>query len=156
MKIRLAGIVEESVVDGPGLRHTIFVQGCPHRCVGCHNPHTHDFADGYEITTDELLISIAKQKIISGITLSGGEPFAQAAACADLAQKVKKIGFSVVTYSGYYYAQLIAMAKNDVSVLALLNTSDILIDGPFEADKKTLNLSFRGSSNQNIIELNPR
>jgi anaerobic ribonucleoside-triphosphate reductase activating protein len=155
MIIRIAGIVKESVVDGPGLRYVVFVQGCPHRCVGCHNPHTHDFAGGYEITTDELLEAITKQKLISGVTLSGGEPFAQAVACAKLAVAIKALGLHVVTYSGYYYADLLVMAKNDPSILALLNASDILIDGPYEEDKKSLDLPFRGSWNQNIIRLQP-
>lgn len=154
MLIRIAGIVEDSVVDGPGLRYTIFVQGCPHRCDGCHNPQTHDSGGGYETTTDELVKAIAKQKLISGITLSGGEPFMQAAACAKLAQEVKKLGkLDIVIYSGYYYKDLIAMAKNDPNIAALLDLCDILIDGPYEADKKSLKLPFRGSSNQSIIML---
>jgi anaerobic ribonucleoside-triphosphate reductase activating protein len=154
MLIRIAGIVEDSVVDGPGLRYTIFVQGCPHCCVGCHNPQTHDSGGGYETTTDELLKAILKQKLISGITISGGEPFMQAAACAKLAQEVKKAGtLNIVIYSGYYHKDLIVMAKNDPDVAALLDACDILIDGPYEADKKSLNLPFRGSSNQSIIRL---
>jgi len=153
MVIRIAGIVEESIVDGPGLRYVIFMQGCPHRCIGCHNPHTHDFMGGKEISVDKLIDMITKQKLISGVTLSGGEPFAQAASCAKLAQEVKKLGFNVVTYSGYYYAQLIEMAQKDPSILALLNATGILIDGPYEEDKKGLDLPFRGSSNQNVIHL---
>jgi anaerobic ribonucleoside-triphosphate reductase activating protein len=153
MILRIAGTVKESVVDGPGLRYVIFIQGCPHRCIGCQNPHTHDFTGGYEITTDELLVEISKQKLISGVTLSGGEPFSQAAACAKLAIAIKALGLNVVTYSGYYYAALLVMAKNDSSILSLLNASDILIDGPYEEDKKSLDLPFRGSRNQNIIDL---
>lgn len=153
MLIRIAGITEESVVDGPGLRYVIFTQGCPHRCPECHNPQTHDFAGGYEITVDELLKKIAATKLISGITLSGGEPFSQAAPCAELAKAVKNMGLDVVIYSGYYYQELIDMAKDNAAITALLETSDILIDGRYEVDQKDLSLPFRGSSNQNIIYL---
>lgn len=155
MKLRIAGVVKESVVDGPGLRYTIFTQGCPHHCAGCHNPQTHDFAGGYEVTVTELFDAINKVQLISGITLSGGEPFAQAAACAELANLVKQCnrGFNVVTYSGYYHTELLTMAINKPAIAALLNATDILIDGPYDAAKKIPNLPFRGSSNQNIITL---
>jgi anaerobic ribonucleoside-triphosphate reductase activating protein len=151
--LRIAGIVKESVVDGPGLRYVIFTQGCPHACIGCHNPETHDFNGGYEIAIDEILQSISKIKLLSGITLSGGEPFAQAAACAKLAELTKKRGLSVVTYSGYYYAELLDMAKTNSSAAALLAATDILIDGPYDQTKRDLNLPFRGSSNQEIYFL---
>lgn len=151
--LRVAGVVKESVVDGPGLRYVIFTQGCPHRCVGCHNPQTHNPDGGYDVTVEELLSAIIEIKLISGITLSGGEPFTQARSCAKLAQLVKQHGLNVVTYSGYYYSDLVAMAKNDIAVADLLQHTDILIDGPYDETKKDLNLPFRGSSNQNIIYL---
>ena len=154
--LRIAGLTPESVVDGPGLRYVILTQGCPHRCGGCHNPATHDFAGGYDITLEELVQAIDKVKLIDGITLSGGEPFAQAAACAKLAQLVKQRGLSVVTYSGYYYADLLAMAKNDPAITNLLQFTDILIDGPYDETKKNLYLPFRGSSNQNIIVMSDK
>jgi anaerobic ribonucleoside-triphosphate reductase activating protein len=149
--LRIAGEIKESVVDGPGLRYVIFTQGCPHHCPGCHNSQTHNFAGGYEVSIDEILSMLAKVKLIAGITLSGGEPFAQAAACAELAKAVKKQGLNVVTYSGYYYTELRQMAEKDSAIAELLEATDILIDGPYDATQKNLNLPFRGSSNQSII-----
>lgn len=154
-KLRIAGIVKESVVDGPGLRYVIFTQGCPHHCIGCHNPHTHDPALGYDIAIRELLNSILALKLISGVTFSGGEPFLQAAACAKLAKLIRENNneLNIIAYSGYYYSDLLVMAKKDSAVHEFLQLVDILIDGPYEASKKTYDLPFRGSSNQNIINL---
>lgn len=154
-QLRIAGIVKESVVDGPGLRYVIFTQGCPHQCTGCHNPDTQDFAGGYEISASEILHSINKTKLIDGITFSGGEPFAQAEACAELAKLVKqnRNDLNIVVYSGYYYADLLTMAENDPAVEGFLQTIDILIDGPYDITQNDPNLPFRGSSNQNIIYL---
>ena len=82
--LRLAGTVEDSIVDGPGIRYTIFVQGCPHHCPGCHNPQTHDFAGGYLADPKSLLEEIRKNPLLSGVTFSGGEPFCQPEALVDL------------------------------------------------------------------------
>ena len=101
MELRIAGIVNESVVDGPGLRFVIFTQGCPHQCSGCHNPKTHDETGGYLITIDEILTMINQAKLISGVTFSGGEPFIQAAKLAYLASKIRDIGLDIVTYTGF-------------------------------------------------------
>jgi anaerobic ribonucleoside-triphosphate reductase activating protein len=154
-QLRIAGVVKESVVDGPGLRYVIFTQGCPHRCVGCHNPDTHDLAGGYETSINELLHSINEIKLIDGIAFSGGEPFIQAAACAELAKLVKqnRPELNIVTYSGYYYNELLDMAATDPAVKELLQLTDILIDGPYDIKQNNPNLPFRGSSNQNIIKL---
>lgn len=153
--IRIAGIVKESIVDGPGLRYTIFTQGCPHHCVGCHNAHTQDFAGGYNISIIELFNSINDTKLIAGVTFSGGEPFAQASACAELAKLIKqnKTELNIVAYSGYYYAQLLEMATKDPAINDFLRSIDILIDGPFDVSKLDLSLPFRGSNNQSIIDL---
>jgi anaerobic ribonucleoside-triphosphate reductase activating protein len=151
--LRIAGVVKESVVDGPGVRYVIFTQGCPHRCIGCHNPQTHDFLGGYEVSIAELWQSIVATKLIRGITFSGGEPFAQAAGCAELANLAKSRGLDVLTYSGYYYNELLLMAKDDSAIDGLLRVTDILIDGPYDITKNDPNLPFRGSKNQNIIYL---
>jgi anaerobic ribonucleoside-triphosphate reductase activating protein len=157
-KLRIAGIIKESVVDGFGLRYVIFTQGCPHHCLGCHNPETHDLGGGYEVDIRELLNSINQVKLISGITFSGGEPFLQAASCAKLAQLVKNSAdkskqFNVITYSGYYHRELIKMAQKDAAINEFLNETDILIDGPYIAAEHNPNLPFRGSNNQSIIYL---
>ena len=87
--IRLAGIVRESIVDGPGFRFTVFCQGCPHHCPGCHNQQTHDFAGGKDVALSRILEEIDKNPLLSGVTFSGGEPFCQAGAFADLAEEVE-------------------------------------------------------------------
>jgi len=150
--MRIAGIVPESIVDGPGLRFVIFAQGCPHACPDCHNPQTWDPAGGKEATIKEIVKLIKKQiKHIRGITLSGGEPFLQAPEFAAIAQKAKEMGLDVATYSGYTYEELERLELPGVR--ELLEASDILVDGPFQAEKKDLGLPFRGSANQRVIDL---
>lgn len=155
INLRIAGIVKESVVDGPGLRYVIFTQGCELRCPGCHNPTTHDPWGGYTMELDKLWQSIGETKLIEGITFSGGEPFMQAAACAVLAKLIKKNlpPLNIVTYSGYYHHQLLAMAKVDSDIRDFLQLTDILIDGPYDVQQKNSSLAFRGSTNQQIINL---
>ena len=117
MKIRVAGIEKESVVDGPGLRFVLFVQGCSHRCSGCHNPGTWDFDGGQEMDTEEILKQIEGTRLIRGVTFSGGEPFEQAAACALLAERIKGMGLDIVTYTGYTFEELSARGKDDQDIL---------------------------------------
>lgn len=152
--IRLAGIVRESIVDGPGIRFTVFCQGCPHGCPGCHNPETHDFQGGSDCTIDRLMEEIDKDPLLAGVTFSGGEPFCQAAAFEKMARLVKERGLSVTVFSGYTYEQLTELADGDVHVKGLLDMTDILIDGPFVKELKDLTLRFRGSSNQRVIDMN--
>jgi len=150
MKIKIAGIVPESIVDGPGFRFTVFTQGCPHHCPGCHNPQTHDFEGGEWMETDEIIAEFTKNPLLKGITLSGGDPFCQAAAAAELAKGAHQIGKNVITYTGYTFEQLLSGKVKDAALL--LEETDILIDGRFEEDKKSLGLRFRGSSNQRAID----
>ena len=152
MKIRIAGIIQESIVDGPGIRFTVFVQGCPHRCLGCHNPHTHDFQGGEVVDTDDIIVALEKNCLIDGLTLSGGEPFCQPEACAELARAAQALGLSVWSYTGWTYEQILERANDNE--LNLLEFIDVLVDGRFEQDLKTLELPWRGSANQRIIELN--
>lgn len=150
MKIRISGIVNDSVVDGPGFRLAVFTQGCPHHCAGCHNPQTHDFEGGREIDTQEIIEKLRGNPLLDGITLSGGEPFCQGAACAELASAAHALGLNVWTYSGYTYEQLLA---GDVEQRALLAETDVLVDGPFVLPQRTLELRFRGSANQRLIDV---
>ena len=156
--LRIAGKVTESIVDGPGLRYVIFTQGCTKRCAGCHNPHTQELAGGYEVSIAELLKSILEVKLISGVTFSGGEPFLQAAACAELAKLIKeqRTELNIVAYSGYYYDELLVMAEQDSAIREFLQQVDILIDGPYDETQKSYGLPFRGSKNQSIIDLTNR
>ena len=151
MKLRIAGTVNDSIVDGPGIRFTIFTQGCPHRCEGCHNPQTHDFDGGSVADTDELWKKIEANPLLDGITFSGGEPFCQAEALAELGRRIRAAGLNVITYTGYEFEQLYEnREKNGWG--ELLAVTDILIDGKFELDKKDWNIKFRGSSNQRYLD----
>lgn len=149
--MRIAGTVNDSIVDGEGLRFTIFVQGCPHRCKGCHNPRTHDFAGGTEMTITELLVMIRKNRLLDGVTFSGGEPFCQAKELAVLGRHVKRMGLNIVTYTGYTFEELYKRRMAD-GIGELLEVTDILIDGRFIEAEKSYQLKFRGSKNQRIID----
>lgn len=152
--IRLAGIVRESIVDGPGIRFTVFCQGCPHGCPGCHNPESHDFSGGQDCSTDRLLEEIDKDPLLAGVTFSGGEPFCQPEGFLELAEGVKERGLNITSFSGYTYEQLKDMASENDAVKKLLDITDILVDGPFIKEQRDLTLQFRGSSNQRVIDMN--
>lgn len=152
--LRIAGIVDESCVDGPGLRMTIFAQGCPHKCKGCHNPETHSFQSGQLVALTEIIQNYRQNPLLAGITCSGGEPFCQAQAFAQLAKTIHKLGGNVVTYTGYIYEDLCAAPlKDQPGVSELLAETDFLIDGPFIQELASMELNFRGSSNQRILNL---
>ena len=152
--LRIAGIMRESIVDGPGIRFAVFCQGCPHDCPGCHNPETHDPAGGNEVKIDRILQEFDKNPLLSGMTFSGGEPMCQPDGFAELGRAVKARGKNITIYTGYTLEQLLKMAENTLAVGELLEMCDILIDGPFIMDKRDLNLQFRGSSNQRVIDMN--
>lgn len=152
-KLRISGIIEESIVDGPGLRFTVFTQGCPHGCLGCHNPQTHDFDGGYDMDINEIFGQFQANPLLSGITFSGGEPFCQPEPLYHLGEKVKALGKTIVLFSGYTLEQLLEMSQKELYVKQLLSIGDILIDGPYVEALKDLELLFRGSSNQRMIEL---
>ena len=152
--MRIAGTVQDSIVDGPGLRFAVFTQGCVHNCEGCHNPETHDISGGEEKSVDEIISDMRKNPLTDGITLSGGEPFLQARNCAALAIAAKSDGLNVWAYSGWTYEQLCGMAQDDADINALLSLIDVLVDGRFEEAKRSLGLRFRGSSNQRLIDMN--
>lgn len=152
--LRVAGIVSESVTDGPGLRLVVFGQGCPHGCHGCHNPETHDPDGGTLRTTDEVLKAYDRDPLLSGITLSGGEPFAQPIPMAALADAVHARGGDVICYTGYTLETLQARARTEHDIARLLDAVDLLIDGPFILEKRSLACPFRGSTNQRVIAMN--
>lgn len=151
MKLRIAGIVKESVVDGPGVRYVIFTQGCFHNCPGCHNPETHDVNGGYEVDVNDIIKDISNSKYIKGVTFSGGEPFLHCTALYTIASEVKKMGLDVVSYTGYTYEEI--LGSNDEDKMKLLNLIDILIDGKFIISQRDLSLKFRGSRNQRVIDV---
>ena len=149
--MRIANTVNDSIVDGPGLRFTVFTQGCPHHCPGCHNPDTHAPQGGTEVPVEELVSMMGKNPLIQGLTLSGGEPFAQAADCARLAKAAHAVGWTVWTYTGYLFETI--LAKEDPAWRALLEETDVLVDGPFLEKEKSYELRFRGSRNQRLIRV---
>ena len=149
--MKIFGLAQDSIVDGPGFRFACFVQGCPHGCPGCHNPQTHPFAGGQVRDTGELFAQFQKNPLLKGITLSGGEPFCQAAPLAELARQVHGVEKDVVAYTGYVYEDLLAM--EDPAVQALLGETDLLIDGPYVQAQRDLELCFRGSENQRLIDV---
>jgi anaerobic ribonucleoside-triphosphate reductase activating protein len=149
--LKIGGIEPESIVDGPGFRYTLFVQGCDFRCPGCHNPGLQGFEGGREITIAEVVHDITANPLLDGITLSGGDPFTQAAACAALAEQVRALGLSVMTFTGYRWEDLLAAAREDW--LRLITASDIIVDGPFIIALRDIDLRFRGSANQRLIDV---
>ncbi len=152
-RLRIAGIEPESFVDGPGIRMTIFTQGCHHNCPGCQNPQTHDFNGGHFIEIDEILEMIEENPLLDGITFSGGDPMDQAAALIPLAREIKERGMNLVIFTGYTYERLMDLAHDRPDMFELLTFADILIDGPFIMAKKSLEIKFRGSTNQRIIDV---
>ena len=152
-KIRIAGLVKESIVDGPGIRYVVFAQGCNHKCEGCHNHHTHSFDGGCDMDLDTIFNQIKCNPLLDGITLSGGEPFEQADVLSELAFKVKDLGLNVITYTGYKFEQIKDNTEKRDEWKRLIKSTDILVDGPFEMNKRNLGLKFRGSENQRIIDV---
>jgi anaerobic ribonucleoside-triphosphate reductase activating protein len=153
MKIRISGTISESIVDGPGIRFVVFTQGCPHHCAGCHNPDTHDFNGGKVIDTDEMIEEMKLYPYMSGLTISGGEPFSQKTAILRLIFDFKTLypNKNIVVFSGYRMEELIEM--DDLEVKQILDTIDYLIDGRFDLKLKDISLVYRGSSNQRIIDM---
>lgn len=151
MEIRIAGTVDDSIVDGPGYRYAIFTQGCPHHCPGCHNPESHDFAGGRVVDTQVILRQIRENPILDGITLTGGEPFCQPEACCELAKAAHELGLNVWAYSGYTYEML--QTEGDPARQKLLEQVDVLVDGLFVLAQRSLELKFCGSRNQRLIDL---
>lgn len=151
--IRLSGIAYESLVNGPGMRRVFFAQGCKHNCEGCFNPETHDFSGGEEKNIDDLIKDVLKNKMIKGITFSGGDPVEQADKFSYMAKAFKKSGLNIWCYTGYTFEILLEKMKNEDSIRELIENIDVLVDGRFEINNKKEGLRFRGSSNQRIIDV---
>ena len=155
MKIRLATdeIQRDSIVDGEGIRSVIWTQGCVHNCAFCHNPETHSFTSGYLIEVEDVKKKIDSLGGQDGITFSGGDPMEQAKACYEIAKHCKELGLNIWCYTGYTFEELIERSKIFPDIMKFLNTIDVLVDGKFVIAQKSLNLKFRGSKNQRIIDV---
>jgi anaerobic ribonucleoside-triphosphate reductase activating protein len=155
MKIRLAAPIQyDSIVDGEGIRTVIWTQGCPHNCPGCHNPETHDYNGGVLVDVLDIKKEIESCKNQDGITLSGGDPFVQPESCYEIASYAKSLGLNVWCYTGYTYEAILQMALKDDVYMKLLQNIDVLVDGRFMINLRSLSSKFRGSSNQRIIDVN--
>jgi anaerobic ribonucleoside-triphosphate reductase activating protein len=148
--INVAGFVEDSIVDGPGLRAVVFTQGCDKRCPECHNPDAQPLEGGSPYSPDELYEKISANPLCSGVTFSGGEPLLQAEALLPLARRVKDAGLSLAVYTGEVLERILECGDKDR--VALLSLADVLIDGPFDVEQKRLSLPFRGSANQRVLD----
>lgn len=155
MKLRISGpMTIDSIVDGDGIRAVVWAQGCRHACNGCHNPQTHSFEGGIELEADDLIEQIKALRLHKGITLSGGDPFEQPMALAYVCREAKKEGLDIWAYTGYTFEELTDRSSEMYSEWAsLLAEVDVLVDGRFEEEKKSLRLKFRGSSNQRILDV---
>lgn len=149
--VRISGVVNESMVDGPGIRTTVFFQGCCHECPGCHNPETWDINGGVELSLAQLIPRLNLNPLVSGVTFSGGEPFLQAGPAAVLGKIIKHMGLNLWVYTGYLWEEL--LATPDRSFKELLEIADVLIDGPYIERQQDLSLAFKGSRNQRIIDV---
>lgn len=149
--MRIAGLVQDSIVDGRGMRFVVFTQGCPHHCEGCHNPETHDPSGGKEMTVEAVIKEMLSNPMTDGVTLSGGEPFMQARDCAEIAKAAHKAGLNVWAYTGYTFEKL--LETEDEGVRELLNEVDVLIDGPFVLSERSLSIPWRGSKNQRLLDM---
>jgi len=151
LKLRCNDFISDSIVDGYGLRFVIFTQGCKLRCPGCHNPGTHDLDAGRLVDVTQIRKKWKKNPLLHGITISGGEPFLQPKPVLALIRMAHEDGLNVNIYSGYTYETLIK--KDCPYVHQILKEADLLIDGPYIQQLRNLNLLWRGSSNQRIIDL---
>ena len=147
--LRVAGRMAESIVDGPGLRYVLFTQGCPHHCPGCHNPESHDFAAGFSASPREIYDDIRRNPLLRGVTFSGGEPFCHAPELTPLAAALKARGYHLMAYTGYVWDDLI----RNPACAPLLSLLDVVVDGPFILAQRSLELRFRGSRNQRILDV---
>jgi len=166
MELRISKTIQDSIVDGPGLRYVIFTQGCHHDCFGCHNPGTHDPAGGYIITIDEILKEIDENPLLFGVTISGGEPILKSNIdpLVSLCRKIKERDLDIIMYTGFTWEELWYYRGHAVKTNAVVFRSreqffdlfkniDILVDGRYLHHCRTFKHPFIGSTNQRIIDV---
>ena len=148
--LQVAGFLDNSTVNGKGLRSVLFLSGCSHGCPGCHNKDMQDPSYGESIPTETIIRRIKdNMPIINGVTISGGEPFLQGSSLLPLLKKIKALGLNCWVYTGYSYEQIQAHSY----FKQLLPWIDVLVDGPFIEKLLTYDIPYIGSSNQRILNL---
>ena len=151
--MKIADTIQDSIVDGPGLRFVVFTQGCDIRCVGCHNPDALDPEGGREISVLELISQLYENPLTDGLTLSGGEPFMQALDCSKIAKAAKDKGLNVWVFTGNTFEDLLFRGETEDCVMALLKLTDVLVDGKYMQAQRTLSMKWRGSKNQRFVDV---
>jgi len=151
--MRVAGIIHDSIVDGPGLRFVVFTQGCKFHCEGCHNPDTWDHNGGFEISVEDIINDMLSNPLADGLTISGGEPFEQAADCASLAAVAFEKGLDVWIFTGMDFEDLYKEAALKPDVGKLMSLTNVLVDGKFIKSERTLSKKWCGSKNQRVIDV---
>ena len=149
--MRIAQIRKMDISNGEGIGVSLFTQFCPFHCPGCHNTQSHDFTGGRVVDTDLILKQVFANPLLSGITLSGGDPLCQPEPCLVLAQAAHSRGLNVWCYTGYTLEKL--LEEHDPARMALLENIDVLVDGPFLLAQKSLELKYCGSRNQRLIDM---
>lgn len=148
MNIQIMQIVVDTTVDGPGWRTSIYCAGCRHACPGCHNAETWPFDAGTTMSVDEVMEQLRATD--GNITFSGGDPMYQAEAFTELARRIRdELHRTIWCYTGFTYEQVLA----DPEMSRMLPYLEVLVDGPFVAAQRSLDLLFRGSSNQRLIDV---
>jgi len=148
MDIQLIRIVEDTTVDGPGWRSSVYCAGCRHACKGCHNPESWSFKAGETTSVEEILARLSE--VEGNITFSSGDPMYQAAAFTELAKGiVEKLHKTVWCYTGFTFEEVLA----DPEMSLMLPWLEVLVDGPFIEAQKSLDLMFRGSRNQRLVDV---
>lgn len=148
--MQYAGILNESLINGLGVRAVVFMQGCLHRCPGCHNPGTWPLHHGYKDIVRNVWDKIYPNPLVEGLTITGGEPFLQPLATMHLAKLAQQHGWNVMVYTGY----TLEVLKEDRTARRVLKYVNWLVDGLYDKELK-IEHPFYGSSNQRLIELNP-
>lgn len=158
--IDVASIIKESSIDGEGIRYVLFTQGCKHNCAGCHNPQTHEFGCGTKMNPNDIYEDMSLNPLLDGITFSGGDPFFQAEECIPLAKLCKDNGFSTWAYTGFSFDDFLKFKNNEEcnewvtkDMIDFLDYIDVVVDGRFMLEKRTLDMQFVGSSNQRLVDV---
>ena len=147
--ISILEIIEDTTVDGPGFRTSVYSSGCPHRCPGCHNPQSWNIDNGHPVDTEDILKVILDDPF-ADVTFTGGDPMFQPQGFTALAKAIREHSTkNIWCYTGFLFEELL---KNPAQK-ALLEQIDVLVDGPYIDELHDIRLKFRGSSNQRVIDM---